>query len=300
MNRYTKYTLLGAVILAVIVIANLKITKQNEFGLILRFGKIVKIIREPGLYWKLPYPIHERIVFDKRIHTYDTQQTELLTKDQKNIIMLTFVTWRIEDPVKYYNSVGGDIQTFQSKLDSLVNNTKNLILGEYSYSDLFVAGKEANKLNEIEQKIYANVQESASMLYGIHVTYVGIKRLTIPKENIRVVFNQMRADRDVIANKYIAEGEIRAAEIRARAELEGARMVSEAKKKASKIRGQADAEAARIYAEAYSKSPEFYEMVRSLETLKKVTGEKTSLILGTDKPPFDLFVEKPEVTPVDH
>ena len=77
-------------------------------------------------------------------------------------------------------------------------------------------------------------------------------------------------------------------------------MVSEAKKTASQIRGKADAEAARIYANAYSKSPEFYEMLRSLETLKKVTGKSTSLILGTDKPPFDLFIEKPEISPADH
>lgn len=297
MNKYSKFTLIGVVVLAVILIANLKIIKQNEFGLILRFGKIVNIIKTPGLYWKLPYPIHECIVFDKRIHTYDTQQTELLTKDQKNIIMLTFVTWKIDDPVRYYNSVGGNIETFQTKLDSLVNNTKNLVLGEYSYSDLFVADQGPNKLGEIGRKIYLNVKESAASLYGIHITYIGIKRLTIPKENIRAVFNQMRADRNVIANKYIAEGEIQAARIRAHAELEGAKMVSEAKRKASKIRGQADAEAAKIYASAYSKSPAFYETLRSLETLKKVTGKSTSLILGTDKPPFDLFIEKPEVTP---
>ncbi len=297
MSRYKKYTIIATIIIFAVLIANAKIIKQNEFGLVLRFGKIVKIIDQPGLYWKFPYPINDSIVFDKRLHTYDTQQTELLTKDQKNIIMLTFVTWKIKDPVKFYNSVGGKIESFQTKLDSLVNNTKNIILGEYSFSDLFIADINTNKLDKIENDIFNLVKEKASSLYGIDITYIGIKRLTMPKENIRAVFNQMRADRNVISNKYIAEGEIKAAAIKANADLEGARMVSEAKKKASKVRGDADALAAKIYAEAYSKSPAFYETVRSLETLGKITGDSTSLILGTDKPPFDLFVKKPKVRP---
>ncbi len=297
MSRYKKYTIIASIIIFAVLIANAKIIKQNEFGLVLRFGKIVKIIDQPGLYWKFPYPINDSIVFDKRLHTYDTQQTELLTKDQKNIIMLTFVTWRIKDPVKFYNSVGGKIESFQTKLDSLVNNTKNIILGEYSFSDLFIADINTNKLDKIEDDIFNLVKGKAFSLYGIDITYIGIKRLTMPKENIRAVFNQMRADRNVISNKYIAEGEIKAAEIKANADLEGARMVSEAKKKASKVRGDADALAAKIYADAYSKSPEFYETVRSLETLEKITGTSTSLILGTDKPPFDLFVKKPSVKP---
>ena len=283
----------AAIVFAILFLVSVKIVRQSENVIVTRLGKVITVIREPGLYVKYPFPIDKFITLNTRIQVYDTQKTELLTKDQKNIIVLTFVSWQIENALKFYTAVGGNRDLFLSKLDSLVNNTKNIVLGNYNFADLFIANREENKLDQIEERILSLVREKAQSLYGIRINHVGIKRLSIPAENVKAVFQQMRADRAIVASKYQEEGKIEAERIRNRAELEGAKIVSEARKKAAIIRGNAEAEAADIYAKSYRKAPQFYRMIQSLETLKKIATQQTSVILRTDSQPFDLLRKKP-------
>ncbi|MGK5092404.1 protease modulator HflC [Deltaproteobacteria bacterium TL4] len=297
LTKFLKLFLGIGIIVVILSTVCTKIVNQSELVVVSRFGKVINVIEQPGLYFKFPYPIDKFITFTSRVQVYDTQKTELLTKDQKNIILLTFVAWQIEDALKFYTTVRGDVNTFLTKLDSLVNNTKNVVLGNYMFTELFIAERENNKLGQLEENIYSLVKEKAMALYGVQIKYIGIKRLSVPEENIASVFRQMQADRSIVVSKYIEEGRVEAEKIRTQAKLKGSEIVTEANKEAAILKGNAEAETSRIYAQAYEKSPEFYEMIRSLESLKKITTNKTSIILRTDSPPFQLLQSKPKILP---
>lgn len=272
---------------------------QNEQAVVTRFGKAVRVIDKPGLFWRWPRPIEKVYRFDNRIHTYETRYTETLTRDRRNIILVTFVAWRVADPLTFLQALG-TVENAEEKLDGIVTHAKNTVLGEYDFASLFSMEKSKQKITEIEGEILQEVRDAAGKELGLEIVQVGFERLAFPEQNLDSVLQQMRAEREQYAAKYRAEGDQEASAIRSDTDLKVAQILAEAQRKADEIRGNAEAQAAQIYASVQKSDPEFYEFLQSLESLEKLLQGQSTVILKTDSPPFrilrSLKTEKPENT----
>ena len=259
---------------------------SNESAVLTRFGSPVRTLAEPGLYFKWPWPIDAVNRFDKRLSFYDTRISEALTRDKRNVILPLFLAWRIEDPLKFLQALGTPAAV-PSKLDSLATSARNALLGSYDFQQLVVADPAEIKLAEFEQRLADTIRPQALESFGIRIEQVGLKRIALPEANTVYVFERMRAERGQYAAKFRAEGRREAEELRARTDAEKTTLLAEAQKYAEETRGKAEAEAARIYADAHSQNPDFYQFIRELDALKKVTKTNTTLILDTASSPFN-------------
>lgn len=272
-------------VLLIIVYAFTFILYEGRLAVVTRFGAPRTNIQKAGLYWKLPYPFERVYYFDGRSSYFDTSYVEVLTKDKRNVILQTFVVWSIDNPLLFFQSVSNR-KTAESILNNLVNNAKNTILGNYNLSNLVSTEPETLKILEIEDKIYQEIKDTADNRYGVNIEQIGIKRLGLPKSNIRQVFRQMRAERERDAARYRAEGIKEANKIRNETDVEVAKILAEGEKKAAKISGQTEKEMAEIYATAYQKNPDLFNFLLELDSLEKIVGKQTTLIIDGNNSPF--------------
>ena len=285
---------LVVVILALIAIgyrASSTIVSEGSSAIVVRLGNPTRVLPDPGLYFTLPWPIEEVVSIDTRRRTFETQHTEMLTKDKKNVVLVSFVIWSVSDPLKFFQSIG-DIKTADEKLNGLVTNAKIGVLGKYDLTALASTDTTLLKTKEIEAELLTLTQTLAAEQYGIAIQHIGFSRLSLPKENIRAVFQQMRAERKKFAVEFRAKGDEQASRIRATTDTEVSKIEAKMTQEVAELRGEAEAQSAKIYADAHSKDPELYRFIRSLETLEDVIGPKSTLILRTDAAPFNVLVEE--------
>ncbi|MCS7187013.1 MAG: protease modulator HflC [Armatimonadetes bacterium] len=258
---------------------------ETEWAVVVRFGKLVGTVGEAGLH--LRSPIDSVRKFDKRLQVYNPPATEFLTGDKKNLLIDAFVVWQIDDPVRFWQSVG-DAVGAEMRLHDLVWSQLAASLGNYDLANLVaVRNKEVGnggetKLNELTETVRTQCRNVARRLYGIDIVDVRIKRLNFPEQNKEAVFARMRAERERIAKRYLAEGEEIAARIKSEADRERERILAEAYREAERIKGEGDAIAARIYGQAFSRDPQFYKMLRTLDAYKKALDNKTTIVLSAD------------------
>ena len=242
------------------------------------------------MHFKLPWPIDQANSIDLRRRVLSTPKIELLTRDKKNIVLMTSAVWRPSDPLMFFKAVG-TIDAADDKLRGLVTNAQIAAFGRHDLSALVSTDETTLKVATIEGEILEAVNQISQGEYGIEVLSIGFRRVSLPEENVRFVFEQMRAERQQHAAVFRAEGELQASKIRTEADLEAARIRAEGEEAAARILGTAEAEAAAIYAEAHGKDPDFYQFLRSLESLDRVIGEKANVTLRTDAEPFHLLKE---------
>lgn len=290
LNNLVRYGVGGIVVLGLAFFAFTWQLREGDVAIRLRLGRAVDVVETAGLHGKLPWPVENVVMLDRRKRVLNTRHTEMLTRDKKNVILLSYVVWRVADPLRFYQSLG-TVEAADAKLDGLVTNAKISVLGGYDLSALVSTNQEDLLSDKIEQAILDDVVAKANKEYGVQIEEVGFERLSLPKGNTEYVFEQMRAERKQYAARYRAEGEREAATIRADTELEVAQIRAAASEKAARIRGEAEAQAARIYADAHSADPEFYRFKRSLDAMRKVLGDKSTVVLRTDSAPFDLLQE---------
>ena len=279
----------GSLALAAIVFyATAVVVREGEAVLVTRFGRPLRVATEPGLHWKLPWPIDQGSLLDMRRRVYETGHTEMLTRDKKNIIARTFVVWQIGDPLAYVQAmgVGGGAE---GKLDGLLTNAAIGTLGGHDLSALVSTNANDLQVDRIESELLASAAPLALHNYGVRIEQIRLERIALPEENVRAVFDQMRAERRQFAAKFEAEGEKEASAIRSEAELEAARIRAKGAEEQARIRGKSAAEVAKTYADAHRVNPELYRFTRSLEALDKLVTGNTSLILRTDSEPFSLL-----------
>jgi membrane protease subunit HflC len=290
-------TLVGALaILAIGFHATALVVREGEAVLVTRFGQPLRAATEPGLHWKLPWPIDEKIELEMRRRVFETGHTEMLTRDKKNVIVRTFLVWRIADPLVFTQAVG-DAEA-DDKLQGLVTNAEISTLGEHDLSALVSTNPKDLQVNEIEAELLAATAPLAHDSYGIAVEQVRIERLSLPEENVGAVFEQMQAERNRFAVQYKAEGEKESSRIHSEADLEAAQIRAKGSEEVARIKGESAALVAKIYAEAHHVDPELYKFTRSLESLKALTGSSSTVILRTDSEPFSLLEGKPAVNQV--
>jgi len=293
-SRFPWTRLIGSftVIAILAASATLFILPQTEVAVVTRFGQPVRVLEQPGLYLKWPWPVGEVHTMDGRLVFQDIRISETLTRDKRNVIVPMFAAWRVTDPLRFLEAVG-TFEQADRMMENLITSAKNTVLGQRDFAALVSTEPGRVDLAGIETAILATVELPAREQLGLEVQKIGIRRISLPESNTPAVFERMRAERSQFASRFRAEGRRRADEIRVEAEVEAGRLVAEARAYAEERRGQAEAEAARIYREAHAANPAFYYFVRELDTLRQALDDRTTLILETDSPAFRLLREEP-------
>ena len=252
---------------------------ETEFVLITQFGRPLYTVTGAGLHAK--WAFQSATFFDRRLRIYSPRPSEFLTRDKKNIVVDSYVAWRIQDPGRFVQSVG-DPAAAEMRLHDIVWSGLSAALGSHDLEALVTPDASKAQTADLMDSLATLTDRMALAQYGIQVADVRIRRLNLPEQNKQSVYARMRAERERIARQYRAEGEEQALGIRADADRQKAEIVSAAYKEAEKIRGQGDAESTRIYGQAYAKNPHFYKLLRTLEAYKKVLDDKTTAILSSD------------------
>jgi membrane protease subunit HflC len=282
----------GSLALAAIFFqATAVVVGEGQAVLVTRFGRPLRAATQPGLHWKLPWPIDSALLIDMRRRVYETGQTEMLTRDKKNIIARTFVVWRVGDPLAFTQAIGVQGGA-EAKLDGLLTNAAIGTLGGHDLSALVSTNPTDLQVDQIESELLASTAPVAMRNYGVALEQIRLERIALPEENVTAVFDQMRAERRQFAAKYQAEGEQAASKIRSDAELEAARITAKGAEETARIRGESAAQVAKTYADAHRINPELYRFTRSMDSLDKLVTGNTSLILRTDSEPFSLLQSK--------
>jgi len=272
-------------ILVFLGLTSIFIVDETEQVVVLQFGKPVRIITEPGLHIKVPFPIQEKNVFENRLLEYDSPPEEILSKDKKSLIVDNYVRWKIVDPLQFLKTVQA-IPTALSRMDDIVYSELRRELGTHDMSEIITENRE-----ELMEKVTV-ASNRATQDYGIEVVDVRIRRVDLPSQNEESIYARMDAERKRQANKFRSEGEEEAQKIRATTDRDKTIILADAYKEAEGIRGEGDAKAVEVYADAYSADPKFYEFVRTLDAYKKIIDDKTMLVLPSDSRLFKLLLDK--------
>lgn len=277
-------------LLIALAAGSLFIVDVSEYTLVLQFGKPVRVIDEPGLYFRVPFiqSIHR---LTGRILLLDGWESEFLTTDKKNITVTTFALWRVIDPLKFYMSVY-DRTGAESRLSDVISSKVGAEFGRTPFSDIVSVTEDSlskDPLLELNGKILRACGSTCLKAFGVEIVDFGFSRFNFPDQNKDSVFNRMRAERGRIAAGYRSEGEEEAMKIRAKADRERSRILAEASRQARIIEGEARAEAARIRGQAYDKDPDFYLFTRTLESYERFLDERTTIVLPGDSPLLDLL-----------
>ncbi|HTR79579.1 MAG TPA: protease modulator HflC, partial [Gemmatimonadaceae bacterium] len=216
--------IMGTLALAAIVFdATAVIVREGQAVLVTRFGHPLRATIQPGLHWKLPWPVDQATILDMRRRVYETGQSEMLTRDKKNLIARTFIVWRIGDPLAFIQAVGPE-SAAEGKLDGLLTNAAIGTLGEHDLSALVSTNPADLQVDQIESQLLAATAPVAMRNYGVTIEQIRLDRIALPEENVTAVFEQMRAERRQFAAQFEAEGELAASKIRSEAELEAAQI----------------------------------------------------------------------------
>ena len=247
----------------------------------------------PGLHLRLPWPVHDVHIFDKRIQSSEWAFEQTGTSNAQPILIKVFVTWKISDALKFFDKFSGDKAKADAVLEGKVRSAQNSVIGEYAFNNLVSTNKEELKLDEIEEKMKTRVADD-SKDNGIEIIMVGIKRLGIPESVTGAVFERMKAERQAEIQKIEAEGERQATEIKAKADLEANKILAQARAEAIQISGQAEAQAAKYY-EVFKQNPELANFLFQRKALEGLLKENSTLILDPNTPPFNLLTQ-PDAT----
>ncbi|HSE84253.1 MAG TPA: protease modulator HflC [Thermodesulfobacteriota bacterium] len=259
---------------------------ETEQAIVLEWGvNPVRAVQEPGLHFKWPWPYQSIIKFEDRLLRYDAQPREIITKDKKTLILDNYARWKINDPIKFLQTVK-DENGAQTRIDDIVYSELRVETASHDQSDIIAQQRES-----IMRKVTKKCNEKAKE-YGIEIEDVRIKSADLPQENEQSVFQRMIAERERQAKRYRSEGQSEATRIRAEADKESRIILSEAYKQAQIMKGEGDAEAIKIYAEAYKRDPDFYSFIRTLETYEKSLSGKTTGFFSTESEVFKLFENK--------
>ena len=281
---------LGVVVLAALTVMGVYLSaftvKQWELAIKLRLGEIVDADYKPGLHWMLPI-VNNVKIFDGRIQTLDARPERFLTVEKKDVIVDSFVKWRIANVGQYYRSTGGNAIRTSSLLSERINTSLRDEFGKRTIVEV-VSGERA----EIMALLTKDADEKANEL-GVEVIDVRIKRIDLPSEVSGSVYERMRAERERVARDLRAKGDEAAERITAEADRQRTVILANAFRDAEKLRGEGDAKAASIYAKAYETNSEFYAFYRSLSAYRSVfTNTGNMMVIKPDSEFFKYFNKK--------
>ena len=283
-----RFLLIGLAVLAFLITVNSTIAPffvvdERETAIKLFLGEIEEEKYEAGLHGKWPFfnTVHK---FDRRIMNIDAKPERVLTSEKKNVIVDSFVKWRIDNPRQYFKATGGNSRNAERLLSQFINKGIKDSIGKRTMQDV-IAGQRQEIMDEVA--VATNIQAQP---LGVEIVDVRVKKVELPEDVSDSVYSRMQQERAKVAKDFRSKGQEKAKGIVADAERQRSELLAEAYKESQKIRGGADAEAAEIYAEAYGKNPEFYSLYRSLNAYKTTfSGKNDVLLIKPDSQFFKYF-----------
>ena len=275
-----------AIILLIFIVNAMFVIRENQYGIVKEFGKIEKVVSEPGLYVKLPF-IQEVDTVSKELQLYDIAKSDVITQDKKSMIVDSFVLWRITDPKVFAQTLNTSQANAEGRIDVAVYNSIKNVISSMTQSDIIAA-----RGQELTNYIMSGI--SSINQYGIEIASVEIKLLDLPEDNKDAVFQRMISERENIAATYTAEGNSEAQVIRNTTDKEAAMLISDAEKQAEILNAEGEAVYMRIMSEAYNDTSkaDFYSFTRSLDALKNsISGDNKTIILDKDSPLTQIFYQ---------
>ncbi len=287
MNRSAAAFLVSAVVVLLVLSMSLYTVDQRKAAIKFQLGEVVSMETTPGLYFMVPLLQNVRL-FDTRIQTYDTKDAErFLTAENKNVLVDSFVKWRVIDVRQYYVSVRGDPVAAEARISQTVNDALRAEFAKRTVHD--VVSGERNKIMEtVAEKVDKDVKN-----IGVEVVDVRLKRVDLVPEISSDVFRRMESERKRVANELRSTGSAEGEKIKADADRQKQVIVAEAYRDAQRIKGEGDAQAARIYAEAYGRNAEFYSFYRSLEAYRAALRNKGDVMLLEPNSDFFKYLKNP-------
>ncbi len=278
-----KGIIIGAILVLLVIVGlnSVYTVQENEFACTVRFSKIIETTNTAGLHFKVPF-VDSVKYFPKATQFYDIPPSEVLTSDKQNMTVDCYVLWDIQDPLKFYQTLGTKAVA-EDRLNALTTNQLKTALGTLKQSDI-INMEDGGKRNEIYEKIAVDVDNLARS-YGIRVTDVKIKQFDLPDSNLNAVYQRMISERNQMAEKYTADGNKEASLLRNDVDKQVNILISNAQAAAAKLEAEGEAEYMRLLAEAFNtpEKKDFYEFTLALDALKaSLTGENKTVILDED------------------
>jgi membrane protease subunit HflC len=280
----------GGILLVLLLVAlvlgysSLFTVYQTQQALLVRLGEPVRVVTEPGLNFKIPL-IDSVIAIDKRILDLENPAQEVIASDQKRLVVDAFARYRIQEPLRFYQTVG-TVQGANSQLSTLLNAAIRRVLGEATLTHV-VRDERAQLMARVQQQLDREAQ-----VYGIQIVDVRIRRADLPDQNSQAVYQRMQTERQREAAEFRAQGSQRSQEIRSKADRDVTVIVADASSKAEQVRGEGDGERNRIFAEAFGQDPDFFSFYRSMQAYEAGMGHNdTRMVLNPDSDFFRYFVD---------
>ncbi len=287
MNKSFGALLIGVLVVLVVLGASMFTVDQRQNALVFQLGEVVSVKTRPGLYFKLPLVQNVRY-FDTRILTLDSSDPErFITSEKKNVLVDSFIKWRVIDARQFYVSVGGDETRAQIRLNQTVNDGLRAEFGKRTINEVVSGRRE-----EIMSIIRAKADTDARKI-GVQVVDVRIKRVDLPETVSENVYRRMEAERKQVANELRSTGAAEAEKIRADADKQKDVIVAEAYRDAQRVKGEGDAKASAVYAAAYGKNAEFYAFYRSMQAYRESFKSKSDVMVLDPSADFFKYMKNP-------
>lgn len=280
MKRNPIILLISSIVLIILLAGSMYIVKEGEYKVVLRFGEAMRTVEEPGLKFKLPF-IENVSELPKYQMTYESSPTNILTKDQKPIVVDNYTVWRITNASQFLRTVqtvSGGVQ----RIDEAVYNSVRRKLSEINYENIISEDTGRGNINdEITKDVVTALSRDN---YGIEIIDVRIKRTDLPEGNKQSVYNRMISDRQSIAARYLSEGDEESKKITSKADRASRELMAQAEADSKKIIAEGEGEAAKIYNLAYGKSPQFYSFYRTLQSYVTTLKNEPVIMIPIDSP----------------
>lgn len=299
MKRNTSILLIGAVlaVLAVLLLFVFQV-RQSEVAIVTTFGKpTAEPYDRPGAYFKWPKPIQNVYKFDQRIQNFEDKFSQTYTADNNNLIVTIYTGWRISDAKLFYPKFQGSVPAAQRILEGMLRSAQSAVIGQHNLSEFVNADPQQLKFDAIEREIEQRVQaELSTNDYGIHLEFLGFKKIELPESVTQTVFDRMKNERQKLISRTENEGKAEAQIIEAAADRQAAETIANADAAATRIRGEGEAAAAKVLP-VFQQNPALANYLLRIDALKQSLNQRTTLIFDDRTPPFDLFLTFPTNSP---
>jgi modulator of FtsH protease HflC len=286
--------IVGAVLIIIFVMLLFAFqVRYAEVAIVTTFGKPVRNITEPGLYFKWPWPIQRVYKFDGRVQNFQDKFSETYTRDNNNLIVTVYAGWKISNASLFYPKFNGSVPRAEQILENMLRNAQMAVVGEHNLSDFVNADPHQLKFDQMEKELQALVQTDLSQdRYGIELEFVAFKKIELPQSVTQSVFDRMKAERQKLISEEENEGAKEAAIIKSTADRQAAETIANAQSIAVHIRGEGEAAAAKVLP-VFQENPALANYLLRLDALQQVLDRQTTLIFDERTPPFDLFTGIP-------
>lgn len=277
-------------LLALVMIASacIFVVDQRQYGLVFALGEIKHVIDKPGLYFKLPPPFQNVIFVEKRTLTIDTPDADrFITSEKKNVVVDTYVKWRVEDPKVFYTSVAGRLASAEDRISRALRDGLNNEIATRTVNDVVSGARE-----KVMEGILKRVSEDAKQI-GVQIVDVRLRRVDFAEEIRESVFRRMESERKAIASERRSQGAAEAEKIRANADRQREGILAQAYRRAQSVKGDGDAKSTAAYAAAFGKNPEFAAFYRSLQAYRESFAGRSDVIVTDPQSDFFKYFRAP-------